>query len=199
MLIQGTGLCRAGQWARHLCVNDNLRVGSILPMLDFAKATGQSVIVFNPNMATDPLSGQAVPNCATMQAHSKHIWERFLNRQKCPASSLAIMAHSNGGRCTATLFKDYKRDFLERVKCLVFTDAYYHAMFEGLPARHLNTLASIGIHFRKYRQGHKEVGYVFRNQHGPIREVSAGTSEHQWTTGLSLDAVINFMTEKLPK
>ena len=40
VLLQGNGPCRAGQWARSLCVNENLTVGSMLPMLDFAKATG---------------------------------------------------------------------------------------------------------------------------------------------------------------
>ena len=49
VLIQGTGKCRAGQWARYLCVYENLRMGSMLPMIEFAKATGQSVIIMNPN------------------------------------------------------------------------------------------------------------------------------------------------------
>ena len=40
VLIQGTGAVRAGQWARSICVNDSLNEGSILPLLDYAKATG---------------------------------------------------------------------------------------------------------------------------------------------------------------
>lgn len=109
-------------------------MGSMLPMLEFAKATGQSVIIMNPNMAKDPSSGLPVPHCESMNAHVKYIWQRFLNKKICPASSLAIMAHSAGGRCTAMLVKEFKAEFLARVKCLVFTDAYYHAMFEGMSA-----------------------------------------------------------------
>mmetsp|Transcript_25886 Transcript_25886/g.34637 ORF Transcript_25886/g.34637 Transcript_25886/m.34637 type:complete len:211 (+) Transcript_25886:349-981(+) len=151
VLLQGTGACRAGMWARSLCVNENLTVGSMLPMLEFAKATGQSVLIANPNMAKDPLSGVAVPNCGTMSMHCKYIWEHFLSKEKCPATSLSIMAHSAGGRCTATLFKDYRAEFLKRVKCLVFTDAYYHAMFQGISARDASILAAIGIHFKAYK------------------------------------------------
>lgn len=115
VLIQGTGAVRAGQWARSLCVNESLTMGSMLPMLEFAKATGQSVIVFNPNMAKDPLSGVAVPHCDSMDAHCRYIWERFMNRRTCPATSITLMAHSAGGRCTASLLKNYKADFMARV------------------------------------------------------------------------------------
>lgn len=56
VLIQGSGAVRAGVWARGVCVNEGLVLGSILPMIEFAKATGQSVIVLNPNMSIDPFS-----------------------------------------------------------------------------------------------------------------------------------------------
>ena len=40
VLIQGTGAVRAGFWARSVCINNGLTLGSILPMLEFAKKTG---------------------------------------------------------------------------------------------------------------------------------------------------------------
>ena len=135
----------------------------MLPMLEFAKATNQSVIIMNPNFAKDPVSGMAVPNCESMNAHVKHIWQRFLNKNTCPASSLSVMAHSAGGRTAAMLVQEFKAEFLERVKCLVFTDAYYHAMFKGMSAKDQNKLREIGIHFKCYKQAHKDVGVVFQN------------------------------------
>lgn len=131
VLLQGKGEAKMGIWARSVCINDNLRQGSMLPMLEFAKATGQSVLVFNPNMETDPYSGEKMPYCANMDEHCKYVWENYLMK-KCKAQSLAMVVHSAGGRCTATLVKAYKQQFLERVKCLVFTDAYYHTMFQSL-------------------------------------------------------------------
>lgn len=103
----------------------------MLPMLEFAKAMGQSVLIFNPNMATDPFSGEKMPFSASMDEHCKYVWENYLWK-KCRAESLALVVHSAGGRCAATLVKDYQKQFLEKVKCLVFTDAYYHTMFQSL-------------------------------------------------------------------
>ena len=74
VLIQGTGAVRAGFWARSVCINYGLYLGSVLPLLDFAKATGQSVIVLNPNMSRDPLSGESIPHCATMTSHCNYVW-----------------------------------------------------------------------------------------------------------------------------
>lgn len=36
-------------WARAVCINDSLEMGSILPYLVRAKKNGLGVIVFNPN------------------------------------------------------------------------------------------------------------------------------------------------------
>ena len=132
VLIQGTGAVRAGFWARSVCINQGLVEGSVLRMIEFAKDLGQSVIVLNPNMSKDPLTGEKIANCKNMIEHTKFVWDNYLTKAKCPAQSLAIVAHSAGGRCVAALYKDYKREMLARVRCLVFTDALYHSMFENL-------------------------------------------------------------------
>ena len=61
-----------------------------------------------------------------------------MTKNKCPAKTFSIVAFSDGGKSTARLFQDYKTEFMKRVKCLVFTDAYYHKMLKGLNARELN-------------------------------------------------------------
>ena len=53
VLIQGTGDVRAGIWARSVCMNDKLSLGSVFPQIDYAKEKGYSVIVFNPNFYSD--------------------------------------------------------------------------------------------------------------------------------------------------
>ena len=101
VLIQGNGACRAGFWARSVCVNEGLVMGSMLPQIEFARSLGQSVIVLNPNMEKDPLSGAKIANCGTMNEHCKYVWENFITKRKCPAQTLCLMAHSAGGRCVA--------------------------------------------------------------------------------------------------
>jgi hypothetical protein len=40
---------RPGQWARALCINDSLEVGTIFPYLRKCAERGWGVVVFNPN------------------------------------------------------------------------------------------------------------------------------------------------------
>ena len=203
VLIQGTGAVRAGVWARSVCVNEDLSLGSVFPMLQFARDNNFSVIVLNPNMAEDPISGAQIQHCQTMQEHCNYVWENFIAKKKtksenrCAAERLAIVAHSAGGRCVADWTDKYKAEFMQRVEALVFTDAYYHAMWKQTWSKpQLTRLRQIGIHFRAYKQEHKDLGVLFKQQNGPITEVSAGTSVHTMTTGLSTDAALSFILER---
>ena len=103
------------------------------------------------------------------------------------------MAHSAGGKVTAALFREYKKEFLGRVKSLVFTDAYYHEMFNHATIRDKAILAEIGIHFKIFRKVEVPFGQRMKKQNGPIPEVSAGTNIHAWSTGRSLEAIWSFM------
>jgi hypothetical protein len=57
ILIHGSGAVRAGMWARALCINDNLNVGSMLPYIRQCQARGWATMVLNANEnAVVPLS-----------------------------------------------------------------------------------------------------------------------------------------------
>jgi hypothetical protein len=49
VLIQGSGAVRAGEWARSICLKDDLFMGSMLPQLEWAKTFGHPVLIMNPN------------------------------------------------------------------------------------------------------------------------------------------------------
>eukprot|EP00923_Selenidium_pygospionis_P050160 GHVN01086630.1.p1 GENE.GHVN01086630.1~~GHVN01086630.1.p1 ORF type:complete len:333 (-),score=63.14 GHVN01086630.1:35-1033(-) len=49
LVCQGSGAVRPGMWARALCVNESLEVGSIFSYLDKIKQRGWGVMVLNPN------------------------------------------------------------------------------------------------------------------------------------------------------
>ncbi|XP_057688282.1 cotranscriptional regulator ARB2A homolog isoform X3 [Corythoichthys intestinalis] len=49
VLIQGSGVVRAGQWARRLIINQDLDSGTQIPFITRAMEEGYSVIVLNPN------------------------------------------------------------------------------------------------------------------------------------------------------
>jgi len=129
----------------------------------------------------------------TMTRHCRYVWEHLIS--KSPARKIALIAHSAGGFCTADLIERYAKDFFERCEALVFTDSGYHSLFSSpkLSSGMVKRLEQIGIHFKAYRKDHMEVGEVFSNQNGRILEVSAGTSEHVLTTGVSTPAIIDFL------
>ena len=83
VLIQGTGPVRAGIWARGACMNNGLNMGSMLPMLEYAKKNGMSVVVMNPNMDRDA-QGRKIYCSRTMDSHCKYVWDRFVKTN--PAS-----------------------------------------------------------------------------------------------------------------
>ncbi|XP_061762237.1 cotranscriptional regulator FAM172A homolog isoform X2 [Nerophis ophidion] len=49
VLIQGSGVVRAGQWARRLIINQDLNSGTQIPFITRAMEEGYSVMVLNPN------------------------------------------------------------------------------------------------------------------------------------------------------
>jgi len=97
--------------------------------------------------------------------------------------------------CTADLIERYAKEFFKRCEALVFTDSGYHSVFTStkLTDKMVERLTDIGIHFKAYRHDHMEVGEVFKHQNGAILEVSAGTTEHVLTTGVSTPAIKDFL------
>lgn len=67
ILIQGTGSVRAGVWARSVCLNENLELGSMLPLIDAAQKQNIPVLVMNPNLSRDPITNKFIPFCGTME------------------------------------------------------------------------------------------------------------------------------------
>ncbi|XP_051786145.1 cotranscriptional regulator FAM172A homolog [Erpetoichthys calabaricus] len=49
VLIHGSGVVRAGQWARRLIINEDLESGTQIPFIKRATKEGYGVIVLNPN------------------------------------------------------------------------------------------------------------------------------------------------------
>uniref|UniRef100_A0A8C6PD72 ARB2 cotranscriptional regulator A n=1 Tax=Nothobranchius furzeri TaxID=105023 RepID=A0A8C6PD72_NOTFU len=50
VLIQGSGVVRAGQWARRLIINQDLNSGTQIPFIRRAMEEGFGVVVLNPNL-----------------------------------------------------------------------------------------------------------------------------------------------------
>uniref|UniRef100_A0AAY4AFC6 Arb2 domain-containing protein n=1 Tax=Denticeps clupeoides TaxID=299321 RepID=A0AAY4AFC6_9TELE len=69
VLVQGSGVVRAGQWARRLIINEDMNSGSQIPFIKHAVAEGYGVMVLNPNenyleveKAVPPASAELAPD-----------------------------------------------------------------------------------------------------------------------------------------
>ena len=45
VLINGSGVVKAGQWARRLIINNGVKYGTMLPYIEMAKDRGYEIIV----------------------------------------------------------------------------------------------------------------------------------------------------------
>jgi len=75
VLIHGSGVVRAGQWARRLIINDGLEEGTQLPYIKRATESGYKVLVTNTNLNKDQ-NGAEMEGSATPLEHSRTAWKR---------------------------------------------------------------------------------------------------------------------------
>lgn len=99
VLIQGSGAVRAGIWSRGVCIGSGLKLGSMMPQVDWALANNYSVIVMNPNQSS--YQNKPVPHSGSMEDHCKHIWRNYI--EPSGFQKILIIAHSAGGACVTAL------------------------------------------------------------------------------------------------
>jgi len=213
LLIQGAGAVRAGQWARALCINENLSIGTIFPYLVTCKELGYGVIVFNPNLNELPLNPQEIKresflplskvpkrkNIPTVKIkenenyrkHGEYVWDNFVNSSL--ASTIAIVAHSRGGDNAVKLLEKRYDQFVKRVCAVAFTDSVHGLGFgdrkevvSWIKANACNWVTS------KLPMGE----FLSKPSYDCIRR-SAGHHQHEHTSGYAIDGVFEFLVEKI--
>ena len=122
VLIQGTGAVRAGIWARSVCINENLELGSMLPLIDQCRDLDIPVLVMNPNLGLDPETGVGVPHCATMGDHACFVWQHYV--KDSGFDQISIIAHSAGGGCVSEIQRAFADTFYDQVKNIAYTDSW---------------------------------------------------------------------------
>lgn len=150
VIVQGSGAVRPGQWARALCINNNLKAGTIFDYLDIARECNLGVIVLNPNQDRIRLRviSEAHPNgtfhpthvypILGHEEHGKHIvhiYDHFI--AKTAAKDLFMVAHSRGGSSAVYLLNNrLEKSLLEKsVHQLVVEEPTEEEIEEGRRAR----------------------------------------------------------------
>jgi len=179
IIINGSGVVRAGQWSRSLVINHSLDAGTVLPYVKRAQAQGFEVIIANTN--DNRRDGKEIAGSRTPEEHADTVWRKVV--QPSNARSIVVVAHSYGGHVAARLSVKFEEDFENKVFAVAFTDSVHM----GSDSR----LSKIGINFVSSDKplGTPERGY---SSDGMPR-VSAGHPKHEMTSYACTEALFEFI------
>ncbi|KAI4481955.1 hypothetical protein M0804_008974 [Polistes exclamans] len=128
VLIHGSGVVRAGQWARRLIINDCLNTGTQIPYVKKAKELGYGLFVLNTNDNSRIINGKSnkIKGSEGPHEHLRTAWYDYIGPSK--SKYVAIVAHSFGGECVAM---EHVEEFTRKVFAVGLTDSVHSAPFVG--------------------------------------------------------------------
>eukprot|EP00092_Neocalanus_flemingeri_P087826 GFUD01110896.1.p1 GENE.GFUD01110896.1~~GFUD01110896.1.p1 ORF type:complete len:372 (-),score=143.23 GFUD01110896.1:60-1175(-) len=189
VLIHGSGVVRAGQWARRLIINEDLNKGTMLPFIEHAREKGWGVVVMNTNMNTDTETGMDIPGSDTPEEHADTVWQSVV--AKSEAKNIVIIAHSFGGVVAMNLARSFKSDFLSKVSGVFLTDSVHYKLSGDKKVD--RKLEKIG---KNYVGSDLELGVPVKNLFGGtggIPRFSAGHEQHEWTSWSAMEEIFKDM------
>jgi len=210
MLIQGSGAVRAGMWARALCINNDLALGSVIPYIHKAQAIGYGVIVLNPNynstyhppkeVKRELFLGLSVeieepktvkfPGSKSPVEHDVYVWDKIVS--KSVAKSVCIVAHSAGGHGAVMLLKNREEEVKRRVCAIAFTDSVHSVG----PRDGKSVVKFIKERCRNWVTSDEELDTEVGSPFYDCPRVSAGHDRHEFTSGCAIEGVFKFLIEK---
>ncbi|KAK9508114.1 hypothetical protein O3M35_007847 [Rhynocoris fuscipes] len=196
ILIHGTGVVKAGQWARSLIINDSLDSGTQIPYIRKAQELGYGVYVLNTNDNYRVIDGKKTPikGSSNAQEHASSVWSHYISQSR--AQKIAIIAHSFGGVVTMSLASQFEEDFLKRVFAIGLTDSVHGKIPRVVSSVLADHLAKIG---RNWVSSSEALDTPLPEQAGEIQCVSAGTPKHEMTSWSCINSLFSFIEERLEK
>jgi len=184
VIIHGSGVVRAGQWARSLIINHSLDAGTVLPYIKRAQAKGYEVIITNTN--DNYRDGKEIVGSGSPEEHGVTVWKQVV--QPSNAKSIAVVAHSYGGVVVTRLSKKFEDDFDSKVFAVAFTDSVHSSAN--------SRISRIGINFVS---SSKPLGTPERGYSDGMPMVSAGSSKHEMTSYACIDELFKFLDKMYEK
>lgn len=183
VIIHGSGVVRAGQWARSLIINDSIHSGTVLPYVKLAQSRGYEVIITNTN--DNYRNDGAIKGSESPERHAETVWKKFI--QPSSAEKIAIVAHSYGGIVTTQLATKFREEFTKKVFAVAFTDSVHGS--RGVDGH----LAKVGVNFVT---SNTEVNKVLSKSGQDVERRSAGTVKHEMTSYACMEKLFEFLDEK---
>jgi hypothetical protein len=196
MLIQGTGAVRLGQWARSVCINENIDLGSMKPYIEKAIQNKFSVIILNPNERKDFKTEKIIPEFNLMEKHSVYVYNNII-KKNLNIKEIYIVAHSMGGECTVEILLNNKEDLINnKIKKIAFTDSVHGEDYLKLGKQGVDIFRKIS---RNYVGSDKPCGTFVRSyetSYGGVDCYSSGHTKHEYTSGFAIDEIFKYFNEK---
>ncbi|XP_049765066.1 FAM172 family protein homolog CG10038 [Schistocerca cancellata] len=193
LLIHGSGVVRAGQWARSLIINDSLQTGTQIPYIKKAIECGYGVIIFNTNDNTREIDGKEVKikGSRDPKEHADYVWKHYVKESK--AKHIAIVAHSYGGVVTVDLAINHFSDFQDRVFAIALTDSVHSFQVQKSSSKVVQYLQKVS---RNWVAEDEPLDTPIPFHRPDIERISAGHPRHEMTSSSSIDSVFKFLEER---
>ena len=188
IIIQGTGAVRVGIWARQICVNDNIKNGSMISYIQTALEKKYSLIILNPNERYDDNkdTSKQIKEFPTMEKHCNYVYNNIIKNND-NIKDIYIVAHSMGGYCTIDILHQNKDDLLSgKIKKIAFTDSVHGRHYKILDENSIKIFKKIS---RNYVASNEKVGKLISNSEKSIDGVdnySSGHIKHEYTSAFAL-------------
>ncbi|KAI4499997.1 hypothetical protein M0802_004867 [Mischocyttarus mexicanus] len=185
VLIHGSGVVRAGQWARRLIINDCLYTGTQIPYVKKAKELGYGLFVLNTNDNSRIINGKTnkIKGSEGPHEHMRTAWYDYIGPSK--SKYVAIVAHSYGGECVAM---KHAEEFTRKVFAVGLTDSVHSAPFIGFS--HVVKVS------RNWICSDKPLDSDMEYPSEDIKRVSAGHKVHELSSSACIDSLFRFIEER---
>lgn len=192
VFMHGSGVVRAGQWARRLIINDSLMTGTQIPYIEKAKELGYGIFVLNTNDNVRMVNGrpQKIKGSGDPHEHLDTAWTDYIGRCR-NAKSIAIVAHSYGGECAVRFAKQHPDEFEKKVFAVALTDSVHIAPSGGV--KYILKVA------RNWACSNKPLDTPLPSVTGDIERVSAGDTVHEMSSASCMESVFAFLEERFTR
>ncbi|CAM9647900.1 unnamed protein product [Bubo scandiacus] len=147
VLLQDSGVFRAGQWGQRTIVSKGLGHGTQISFIKMALESHGGVIVLNPNdnfvdLKTEKerlsfstreeslTSTQSIPKrgSSSPEEHTRYVWDHFIS--KSTAMNVAFIAHGYGGLVFVDLLVQRKQEVMNKVYSVAFIDSMHNTQHQ---------------------------------------------------------------------
>ncbi|XP_031753811.1 cotranscriptional regulator FAM172A homolog isoform X4 [Xenopus tropicalis] len=169
VLIHGSGVVRAGQWARRLIINEDLNSGSQIPYIK-----------------------RAMKDNGSPEEHALYVWDNFIS--KAAAENILFVAHSYGGLTFVELMIQREADVKNKVAAVALTDSVHNVWHQDAS----KTLREwMRENCCNWVSSSEPLDTSVESTLPDCPRVSAGTERHELTSWKSFHSIFKFFDDAL--